>query len=82
MPCMRTLRVLRPSGYLIARNPNRWHPLDQFTSPLLIQLLLGQPGYLCSPSWIGRPRSKVKPLVGLREALRPRYQHLLAHRPQ
>jgi ubiquinone/menaquinone biosynthesis C-methylase UbiE len=34
-----TLRVLRPGGYLIVRNPNRWHPLDQFTGLPLIHLL-------------------------------------------
>ena len=34
-----TLRVLRPGGYLIVRNPNRWHPLDQFTGLPLVQLL-------------------------------------------
>ena len=34
-----TLRVLRPGGALIVRNPNRWNPLDQFTGLPLIQLL-------------------------------------------
>lgn len=34
-----TLRVLRHGGALIARNPNRWNPLDQFTGLPLIHLL-------------------------------------------
>ena len=34
-----THRVLRPGGSLIVRNPNRWHPLDQFTGLPLLQLL-------------------------------------------
>lgn len=34
-----TLRVLRPGGALVSRNPNRWHPLDQFTDLPLLQLL-------------------------------------------
>lgn len=34
-----TLRVLRPGGVLIARNPNRWNPVDQFTGLPLIHLL-------------------------------------------
>lgn len=33
------LRVLRPGGALIVRNPNRWHPRDQFTGLPLIHLL-------------------------------------------
>jgi ubiquinone/menaquinone biosynthesis C-methylase UbiE len=34
-----TLRVLRPGGTLVTRNPNRWHPIDQFTGLPLIHLL-------------------------------------------
>jgi ubiquinone/menaquinone biosynthesis C-methylase UbiE len=33
------LRVLRPSGAILVRNPNRWHPRDQFTGRPLIHLL-------------------------------------------
>jgi 2-polyprenyl-3-methyl-5-hydroxy-6-metoxy-1,4-benzoquinol methylase len=32
-------RILRPGGVLIIRDPNRWYPVDQFTSLPLIQLL-------------------------------------------
>ncbi len=34
-----TLRILRPGGWLVARNPNRWHPADQFTGLPGLQLL-------------------------------------------
>jgi 2-polyprenyl-3-methyl-5-hydroxy-6-metoxy-1,4-benzoquinol methylase len=34
-----TLRVLRPGGRLVTRNPNRWSARDQFTGLPLIQLL-------------------------------------------
>lgn len=34
-----TLRVLRPGGTLVTRNPNRWNPIDQFTGLPLIHLL-------------------------------------------
>lgn len=34
-----TLRVLKPGGWLIARNPNRWNPVDQFTRLPLLPLL-------------------------------------------
>jgi ubiquinone/menaquinone biosynthesis C-methylase UbiE len=33
------LRVLRPGGTLLIRNPNRWHPVDQFTGLPLVHLL-------------------------------------------
>lgn len=33
------LRVLRPGGFFIVRDPNRLHPIDQFTRIPLIQLL-------------------------------------------
>ena len=32
-------RVLRPSGWLVMRNPNRFHPRDQFTGLPLLPLL-------------------------------------------
>lgn len=34
-----TARVLRAHGVVVCRNPNRWHPRDQFTRLPLIQLL-------------------------------------------
>lgn len=34
-----TSRVLSRAGVLVTRNPNRWHPKDQFTGLPLIQLL-------------------------------------------
>lgn len=36
---METLRVLAPRGWLVTRNPNRWHPVDQFTRLPLVPLL-------------------------------------------
>jgi SAM-dependent methyltransferase len=36
---LETLRVLRSGGWLVARNPNRWNPLDQFTGLPLLHLL-------------------------------------------
>lgn len=32
-------RALRPGGTLLIRNPNRWHPVDQFTGLPLVHLL-------------------------------------------
>ena len=34
-----TARVLRPGGFVVIRNPNRWHPRDQFTGLPLIPLI-------------------------------------------
>jgi SAM-dependent methyltransferase len=63
------LRVLRPGGRLIVRNPNRWHPRDQFTGLPLIQLL--PPGGADRlTALLGRPRSRVRlnsPLEAMRE---------------
>jgi SAM-dependent methyltransferase len=33
------LRILRPGGWLVTRDPNRWHPIDGFTRLPLIHLL-------------------------------------------
>jgi SAM-dependent methyltransferase len=63
-----TWRVLRPGGYLIVRNPNRWHPLDQFTGLPLLQLL---PAHRAArfAELVGRPRSTVR-LTSPPEAIR------------
>lgn len=63
-----TLRVLRPGGWLVARNPNRWNPLDQFTSLPLVHLL--PPAVATSlVTRLGHPRSRVR-LLSPPEALR------------
>jgi ubiquinone/menaquinone biosynthesis C-methylase UbiE len=54
-----TFRVLRPGGYLIMRNPNRWHPVDQFTGLPLIQLLPTQRAARAA-ELMGKPRSTVR----------------------
>jgi|SRR5215211_1301983 len=51
-----TLRVLRPGGVLIGRNPNRWNPIDQFTGLLLVHLLPPAPAAALSAR-LGRERS-------------------------
>jgi ubiquinone/menaquinone biosynthesis C-methylase UbiE len=63
-----TFRVMRPGGYLVVRNPNRWHPLDQFTSLPLVQLL---PAHQATrfAELVGRPRSRVR-LTSPPEAVR------------
>jgi ubiquinone/menaquinone biosynthesis C-methylase UbiE len=64
-----TFRVLRPGGFLISRNPNRWNPLDQFTGLPMIQLL--PPGQATRMAeMLGRKRSMVRltsPLEAARE---------------
>jgi SAM-dependent methyltransferase len=52
-------RVLKPGGWMIVRNPNRWHPIDQFTGIPLIQLL---PPHVAQRAarLLGRPRSTVR----------------------
>lgn len=64
-----TLRVLRPGGWLVTRNPNRWHPVDQFTRLPLLPLL--RPGLADSlATRFGRSRSRVRltsPLAARRE---------------
>jgi ubiquinone/menaquinone biosynthesis C-methylase UbiE len=64
-----TWRVLRPGGLLIVRNPNRWHPVDQFSRLPLVQLL---PPQRATPvaERLGRHRSSVRltsPLEAARE---------------
>jgi ubiquinone/menaquinone biosynthesis C-methylase UbiE len=63
-----TLRVLRPGGYLVVRNPNRWHPLDQFTGLPLLQLLPPDRATRVAER-VGRARSTVR-LASPPEALR------------
>jgi 2-polyprenyl-3-methyl-5-hydroxy-6-metoxy-1,4-benzoquinol methylase len=67
-----TARVLRPGGFVVIRNPNRWHPRDQFTGLPLITLL---PPHTATrlAGRLGRPRSEVRlvsPLEGKRELRR------------
>jgi ubiquinone/menaquinone biosynthesis C-methylase UbiE len=61
-----TLRVLRPGGLLISRNPNQWNPLDQFTGLPLIQLLPPRRATQLAET-LGRKRSMVR-LTSPREA--------------
>jgi ubiquinone/menaquinone biosynthesis C-methylase UbiE len=63
-----TLRVLRPGGVLVVRNPNRWNPRDQFSGFPLVHCL--------PPRWavgvaqrFGRRRSLVR-LTSPPEAVR------------
>jgi ubiquinone/menaquinone biosynthesis C-methylase UbiE len=54
-------RVLRPNGLLLVRDPNRWHPRDQFTGLPLVQLLpAARAGAVAGRA--GRTRSNVKVL--------------------
>jgi len=64
-----TRRVLRPGGFLIVRNPNRWHPLDQFSGLPLLQLLPPRAASRMAKR-LGRARSTVRltsPLEARRE---------------
>ena len=63
-----THRVLRPGGSLIVRNPNRWHPLDQFTGLPLLQLLPAHQATRFAER-LGRRRSTVR-LVSPPKAVR------------
>jgi ubiquinone/menaquinone biosynthesis C-methylase UbiE len=63
-----TRRVLRPGGYLIVRNPNRWHPLDQFTGLPVVQLLPARQATRFA-ELVGKPRSTVR-LTSPPEAVR------------
>jgi SAM-dependent methyltransferase len=54
-----TLRVLRPGGLLILRNPNRWNPRDQFTGLPLVQLLPPDRAVTVARR-LGRSRSRVR----------------------
>jgi SAM-dependent methyltransferase len=67
-----TARVLAPGGFLVIRNPNRWHPRDQFTRLPLIPLLPARAATRLSER-LGRPRSEVRlvsPLEAKRELKR------------
>jgi SAM-dependent methyltransferase len=56
---LETLRVLRPGGLLVARDPNRWHPIDQFSGLPIVHLL--PPAYTVRfTRALGRPRSRVR----------------------
>lgn len=77
-----TLRVLRPGGWLIVRNPNRWNPLDQFTGLPLVHLLPPEAATRLT-SILGRPRSRVRllsPPGALRELRRAGFVEV-AHNP-
>jgi SAM-dependent methyltransferase len=52
-------RALRPAGTVIVREPNRWHPLDQFTRIPLIQLLPPDTAVRVA-ALAGRPRSRCR----------------------
>jgi ubiquinone/menaquinone biosynthesis C-methylase UbiE len=52
-------RVLRPGAWLIVRNPNRSHPVDQFTGMPLIGLLPPDAAVRASAR-LGRERSRVR----------------------
>ncbi len=54
-----SLRILRPGGLIITRNPNRLHPRDQFSGLPLVQLLPpGMAGVVTQA--LGRGRSEVR----------------------
>src|SRR3954471_12350667 len=52
-------RALRPGGLLLVRDPNRWHPRDQFTGLPLVQLLPA-PQARAVAGRAGRTRSNVR----------------------
>ena len=65
-------RVLRPGGFLVIRNPNRWNPRDPFTGLPMIQLLPPDQAARMT-GLLGRPRSEVRlasPLEARRELRR------------
>jgi ubiquinone/menaquinone biosynthesis C-methylase UbiE len=67
-----TARVLGPGGLVVIRNPNRWHPRDQFTGLPLISLLPPRAASRLAER-LGRPRSEVRlvsPLEAKRELRR------------
>jgi 2-polyprenyl-3-methyl-5-hydroxy-6-metoxy-1,4-benzoquinol methylase len=63
-----SLRVLRPGGHLVIRNPNRWSTRDQFTGLPLIQLLPPRQAVAVARR-LGRDRSLVR-LTSGPEAIR------------
>jgi len=76
-----TLRVLRPGGLLIGRNPNRWNPIDQFTGLPLVHLLPPRAAAGLSAR-LGRERSlalAVSPLRLRRELRRAGYEAVVHH---
>jgi 2-polyprenyl-3-methyl-5-hydroxy-6-metoxy-1,4-benzoquinol methylase len=54
-----SLRVLRPGGHLVIRNPNRWSIRDQFTGIPLLQLLPPHQA-VAAARRLGRERSLVR----------------------
>lgn len=52
------LRILRPGGWLVARNPNRWSPVDPFTSLPFVGLFAPEHAERLA-GLVGRPRSRV-----------------------
>ena len=54
-----TLRVLRPGGALVMRDPNRCHPVDQFTGLPLIHALPAERAVRIARR-LGRARSRVR----------------------
>jgi SAM-dependent methyltransferase len=52
-------RVLRPGGLLVIRNPNRLHPVDQFSGLPLIGVLPSGAANRAA-GLLGRPRSRVR----------------------
>jgi SAM-dependent methyltransferase len=64
-----TRRVLRPGGFLLVRNPNRWNPRDQFSRLPLVQLLPPRQATRAA-ELLGRKRSNVRltsPIAAVRE---------------
>jgi ubiquinone/menaquinone biosynthesis C-methylase UbiE len=73
-----TARVLASGGFLIVRNPNRWHPLDQFTGIPLLQLLPPQQAKRMAKA-LRRPRSTVRltsPIEARRELREAGFTHV------
>lgn len=65
-------RVLRPDGWLLVRNPNRWGPADRFSGLPLVALLPPVAATRVAEA-LGRPRSEVRvvsPLAAKRELRR------------
>lgn len=70
-------RALRPTGCLLIRNPNRLHPIDQFTGLPLVGTLPPARAQVVSRT-LGRQRSEVR-LVSARFARRELEQAGFAH---